>query len=163
MPHRKCSGCLKEFSCRQSLFVHKKKCHEREQESSMNCVGTQKCNDILTLVKHLKIRNFKGTFRCNELSGRPENQECGIVYLEPSHLVSYYKDGNKRIYFDSLGQPIPTEIKKYLKTEQEFRDDAPVIQSSTIVKPNKEIGHLCLYVLDNLSKGLDFQDVINSI
>ena len=154
MPHRKCSGCFKEFSCRQSLFVHKKKCRGGDNPQSMNSVGT-KC---LTLAKHLKIRNFK-TFRCNELSGRPENQECGIIYLEPNHVVSYYKDGNNRIYFDSLGQSIPTEIKKYLKTEQEFRDDAPVIQSSTIIKPNVEIGYH-LYVLDNLSKGIEFQDVI---
>ena len=119
-----------------------------------------KCT-ILKLAKHLKIPNFNGL--CNELTGRPENQECGLVQLEPGHLVSYYKDGNKRVYFDSLGQSIPKEIKKYLKTEQEFKDDERVIQSSNIVKPNREVGHLCLYVLDNLSKGIEFQDVINSI
>ena len=166
IPARKCSDCLKDFSCRQSLFVHKKKCKQREKENerSMDSVETQnyKYNDIISLVKHLKIPNFKGPFKCNELSGRPENQECGIVYLDPSHLVAYYKDGDKRMFFDSLGQPIPTEIKKYLKTEQEFRDDVPVIQCSRIVKPT-ENGHVCLYVLDNLSKGQEFQDVINSI
>ena len=68
-------------------------------------------------------------------------------------MVSYYKDGKS----------IPTEIKKYLKTEQEFRDEAPVIQSSSIVKPNAENRHH-LYVLDNLSKGVEFHDeVINSL
>ena len=30
MPIRKCDGCLKEYSCRQSLFVHKKKCKSRD-------------------------------------------------------------------------------------------------------------------------------------
>ena len=30
MPIRKCDGCLKEYSCRQSLFVHKKKCKGRD-------------------------------------------------------------------------------------------------------------------------------------
>ena len=137
------------------------KCKGREQQERSANSKMTKCT-ILKLAKHLKIPNFNGLFMCNELTGRPENQECGLVQLEPGHLVSYYKDGNKRVYFASLGQSIPKEIKKYLKTEQELPDDAPISQSSTIVKPNTEIGHH-LYVLDNLSKGIEFQDVINSI
>ena len=176
MPRRKCAACSKEFSCRQSLFVHKKKCggnvqienyppqNERNMEESSNFEN--KCNDILSMVKHLNIPNFEGSFRCDELYGIPQNKECGIVYLSPDHLASYYKDNDKRIYFDTLGQEIPTKIQKYLKTEEEFQNEAPVIQRNTdiVQEPNTEIcGHLCLYVLDKLSKGAKFQEVINSL
>ena len=107
----------------------------------------------------------------DELQGTPSNKECGIVNFnkstEPgSHWVGFFKDGDKRIYFDSFGQVIPTEIQKYLKTKEEFQNDAPVIQRNTdiVQEPNTEIcGHLCLYVLDKLSKGANFQDVINSL
>ena len=127
--------------------------------------------DILKLVKHLKIPNFKGPFMRDELPKKPEKQECGIVNFntstEPgSHWVAYYKDGKERIYFDSFGQVIPTEIQKYLKTKEEFEKDAPVIQRNTdiVQQPNTEIcGQLCLYVLDNLSKGAKFQEIINSL
>ena len=129
--------------------------------------------DILKLVKHLKIPNFKGPFMRDELPSEPppQKQECGIVNFntstEPgSHWVAYYKDGDERIYFDSFGQVIPTEIQKYLKTKEEFQEDAPVIQRNTdiVQQPNTEIcGQLCLHVLDNLSKGAKFQEIINSL
>ena len=127
--------------------------------------------DIIKLVKHLKIPNFKGPFMRDELPTTPGGQECGIVNFntssEPgSHWVAYYKKGNERIYFDSFGQVIPTEIQKYLKTKEEFEKDAPVIQRNTdiVQQPNTEVcGQLCLYVLDNLSKGAKFQEIINSL
>ena len=127
--------------------------------------------DIIKIVQHLNIPHFKGTFMRDELPDKPENKECGIVNFnkstEPgSHWVAFFKDGDKRIYFDSFGQVIPTEIQKYLKTKEEFQNDAPVIQRNTdiVQEPNTEIcGHLCLYVLDNLSKGAKFQEVINSL
>ena len=126
--------------------------------------------DIIKIASYLKIPNFKGCFMRDEL-GTPSKKECGIVNFnkstEPgSHWVAYFKDGDKRIYFDSFGQVIPIEIQKYLKTKEEFKNDAPVIQRNTdiVQKPNTEIcGHLCLYVLDKLSKGAKFQEVINSL
>ena len=127
--------------------------------------------DIIKIVQHLKIPNFKGVFMRDELPSAPQNKECGIVNFNKStesgsHWVAYFKDGEKRIYFDSFGQVIPTEIQKYLKTKEEYQNDAPVIQRNTdiVQEPNTEIcGHLCLYVLDNLSKGAKFQEVINSL
>ena len=107
----------------------------------------------------------------DELVGTPAQQECGVVNFntssEPgSHWVAYYKNGKDRIYFDSFGQVPPTEIQKYLKTKEEFENNAPVIQRNTdiVQKPNTDIcGHLCLYVLDNLSKGAKFQEIINTL
>ena len=83
-----------------------------------------------------------------------------------SHWVAFYKDGDKRIYFDSFGQVVPLELQKYLKTSKEFSEDKPVIQRNTdIVQKENETncGHLCLYVLDNLSQGKNFEEIITSL
>ena len=98
-----------------------------------------------------------------------QDKECGVVNFnkssEPgSHWVAYYKDGDKRLYFDSFGQVAPVEIQKYLKSEEELRENKPVIQRNTdiVQKVNTKIcGQLCVYVLDSLSKGANFQDIIN--
>ena len=127
--------------------------------------------DIQKIAKHLEIPNFKGVFTRDQLPEKIENRESGIVNFntskEPgSHWVAYFRDGSKKIYFDSFGQVIPTEIQKYLKTNDEYRNNLPVIERNTDVvqEPNTVIcGHLCLYVLDNLSKGVNFQDIINTL
>ena len=127
--------------------------------------------DILKIAKYLEIPYFKGVFTRDQLPEKLENKESGIVNFntskEPgSHWVAYFRDGNQKIYFDSFGQVIPTEIEKYLKTKEEYQNNLPVIQRNTdiIQEPNTVIcGHLCLYVLDNLSKGLNFQEIINSL
>ena len=54
------------------------------------------------------------------LPSAPHVNETGVVNFntspEPgSHLVGYYKTGDKRIYFDSYGQVTLYEIQKYLK------------------------------------------------
>ena len=127
--------------------------------------------DILKIAKYLEIPYFKGVFTRDQLPEKLENKESGIVNFntskEPgSHWVAYFRDGNQKIYFDSFGQVIPTEIQKYLKTKDEYRNNLPVIERNTDVvqEPNTVIcGHLCLYVLDNLSKGVNFQDIINTL
>jgi hypothetical protein len=127
--------------------------------------------DILKIAKHLEIPNFKGVFTRDQLPEKIGNRESGIVNFntskEPgSHWVAYFRDGSKKIYFDSFGQVIPTEIQKYLKTKDEYRNNLPVIERNTDVvqEPNTVIcGHLCLYVLDNLSKGVNFQEIINTL
>ena len=107
----------------------------------------------------------------DQLPRKPEYKECGILNFntstEPgSHWVAYYKNGDERIYFDSYGQVPPTELQKYLKTQKEFRNNEPVIQRNTdiVQKPNTKVcGQLCIYVLDQLSKGAQYQDIINSL
>ena len=105
------------------------------------------------------------------LPDKPREKECGILNLnkssEPgSHWVAFFKDGDKIIYFDSFGQVVPSELSKYLKTSTEFSEDKPVIQRNTdVVQKEYETicGHLCLYVLDNLSQGKDFEEVITTL
>ena len=107
----------------------------------------------------------------DELTDKPDEKECAIVNFnkssEPgSHWVAYYKNGDERIYFDSFGHVAPTEIQRYLKTPEEFDKNEPVIQRNTdiVQKFNTEVcGQLCIYVLDSLSKGAKFQDIIDSL
>ena len=101
------------------------------------------------------------------LPDKPREKECGILNLnkssEPgSHWVAFFKDRDKRIYFDSFGQVVPSELSKYLKTSTEFSEDKPVIQRNTdIVQKENEMncGHLCIYALYNLSQGKDFEEI----
>ena len=127
--------------------------------------------DIFKIAQSLKIPNFRGIFMRDQLPQRPKEKECAIVNLNSSdqpgsHWVCYYKNGKKRIYFDSFAQITPFEIQKYLKTKEELKNDVPIIERNTdiVQKPNTNIcGHLCLYVLDKLSKGVQYQDVIESL
>ena len=77
----------------------------------------------------------------------------------------YYKNRNKRIYFDSFGQVTPIEIQNYLKTKSE-RDVGVIQRNTDIVQPiNTSIcGHLCLFVLKALtSEHWTFQQVLNQL
>ena len=116
--------------------------------------------DLLKYVRLLKIPNFRDVFHIDELPKRVNDIECGIVNLSPheqlgTHWVSYVKNHTTRIYFDSFGRKTPLEIQKYMKTVEEFRNDAPVIQSNTdiVQRVNTKIcGHLCLFVLTSLMR-----------
>lgn len=127
--------------------------------------------ELVQYAKQLKITHFRGVFMRDQLPAKIKKNECGIVNLntstEPgSHWVCYFKDGTKRIYFDSFGQITPKEIQSYLKTKVEFARGEPVIQRNTdiVQKPNTHIcGHLCLFVLKSLSNGDHFQDILNTL
>ena len=73
---------------------------------------------------------------------------------------------SKRWTNSSFGKIVSSELCKYLKTSTEFSEDKPVIQRNTdVVQKEYETicGHLCLYVLDNLSQGKDFAEVITTL
>ena len=127
--------------------------------------------DILELAKYLKIPHFRGVFTRDALPNKPLENESGIVNLctaegPGTHWVAYFKNGKKRVYFDSFGQITPIEIQKYLKTPSEFKNNSMIIERNTdiVQKPNTNVcGHLCVYVVDSLSKGASFQTIINSL
>ena len=106
---------------------------------------------ILEVVKDLKIPNFRGVFLRDELPSKPKKKECGILNLadDPpgTHWVAWFKNQENKIYFDSFGIQPPLEIIDYL------RDN--VYYSTDKIQPNTSVlcGHLCLYVLKELSKG----------
>ena len=89
--------------------------------------------------------------------------ECGIInlndyYQNRSHWTAYYKNNDKKYYFDSYGDaPPPKELVRYLgskilvynKKRIQNYDDPPIC------------GHLCLAVLEKLSKGKSYTDILN--
>ena len=85
--------------------------------------------------------------------------ECGIVNLdsiknEGTHWVCYYKNKNKKYYFDSFGLDPPYEIQKYL-------GDNILISTFQIQETGTNYcGHLCLKVLYELNKGESFENII---
>ena len=127
--------------------------------------------DILECVKNLNLSKFRGVYMRDTLPNKPRINECGIMNLntshqDGSHWTAWYKNGMTRIYFDSFGQITPIELQKYLKTSEEFETDKNVIQRNTdIVQPigTSICGHLCLFVLNALSKGCSFQQVLNQL
>ena len=72
-----------------------------------------------------------------------------------------------RIFFDSFGCEAPLEIAKYLKTEEEFKNNIPVIQrmQESVQRSDTKIsGHLCLFVLTSLMREhFSFQQVVDQL
>ena len=127
---------------------------------------------LVNYAQELKIPNFRGVFMRDTLPRKGSSNECGIVNFNTSeqpgsHWVCYYKDPDRRIYFDSFGQITPMEIQKYLKTKREFEMGKGVIQRNTDIVQyiNTHVcGHLCLFVLKSLSrKHRSFQDILNEL
>ena len=128
--------------------------------------------NLLKYIEVLKVPKFRGVFMRDELPERPNPVECGIVNLSShehlgTHWVCYAKIHQNRIYFDSFGRKTPLEIQYYLKTEEEFRNNVPVIERSTdiVQRPNTKIcGQLCLFVLTSLMREhLSFQHVMDQL
>ena len=114
---------------------------------------------LLEESKKLKLKNFRGVFMRDEIKKLiPKKQECGILNLNTSkqpgsHWVCWYKNGDKKYYFDSYGVIPPTEIVNYLKS--------PIIRNTTQLQSFSQTncGQYCLYVLDRLCKGDNFINI----
>ena len=111
-------------------------------------------------VKRLKIPSFRGVFLLDTLPRKSNKKECGIVNFDKSggpgtHWVAWYKNGKTKIYFDSYGVQPPLEVIKYLGRSIHYNTDQ--------LQPAGEVfcGHLCLYVLKELSTGNEFQNILN--
>jgi hypothetical protein len=119
--------------------------------------------ELLDAVKKLNISDFRGVFLRDTLPKKPKKKECGILNLDVSsgngtHWVAWYKNGNEKYYFDSYGIQPPTEIKEYLKR-------GPIFYNTEQIQPINQVfcGHLCLYIIKQLSKGKHLQNVINDL
>ena len=111
-------------------------------------------------VKKLKIPYFRGVFFLDTLPRKPNKKECGIDNFDKSggsgtHWVAWYKNGKTKIYFDSYGVQPPLEVINYL--------GRPIHYNTDQLQPAGEVfcGHLCLYVLKELSAGNEFQNILN--
>ena len=122
---------------------------------------------ISDAVDKLKIPNFRGCFCRNDLPKLPHKQECGILNLDDSsgsgtHWVAWYKDNDKKYYFDSYGLTPPTELINYLQS--------PIYYNSDRIQPDGTVvcGHACLYFLKKLSDTAavnlsSFQNILNTL
>ena len=111
-------------------------------------------------VKKLKIPNFRGGFLLDTLPKKLNKKECGIVNFDKccgpgTHWVAWYKNGKTKIYFDSYGVQPPIEVINYLGKLIYYNTDQ--------FQPAGQVfcGHLCLYVLKELSMGHKFQNILN--
>ena len=110
----------------------------------------------------LKIPYFRGVFLLDTLPRKPNKKECGIVNFDESggpgtHWVAWYKNGKTKIYFDSYGVQPPLKLLstwgvRYVITPIYYNLRAEVF-----------CGHLCLYVLKELSEGREFLDILNKL
>jgi hypothetical protein len=109
-----------------------------------------------------KVPHFRGVFMRNTLPPKIHNKECGVINLDSSegdgtHWVAYYKSGENRIYFDSFGLDPPNEVKKYLSL--------PLLTQTYQLQKTDDVtcGHLCVFVLKELTSGKQFNDIINAL
>ncbi|MBS0032562.1 MAG: hypothetical protein KFE23_00350 [Candidatus Baumannia cicadellinicola] len=93
--------------------------------------------------------------------------ECGIVNLDSimgsgTHWICYYKNDKNACYFDSYGRiedKPPIELIKYLKKSSVYYNDSQIQD----YKDPPICGHLCVFVLNELSTGKDFKEVVNKL
>ena len=114
-------------------------------------------HELIEYIKQLKIKHFRGVFMRDDLSKKKRTKECGIVNLVDSlsdgtHWVCYFN----HYYFDSYGLPPPLEIVEYLGENLEYN----IYQ---IQKSGQICGHLCLYFLNRITKGMEFNEIIFSL
>ena len=116
--------------------------------------------EIIVAAKKLSLDGFRGVFLRGTLPKTSKLNECGILNLDSSscdgtHWVMWFKKGKEKFYFDSFGVQPPNELITYLKS--------PIFYNSERVQQNGEVhcGHLCLFVLKQLSLGNNLQSVIN--
>ena len=114
--------------------------------------------ELEVAVKKLKIPSFRGVFLLDTLPKKPNKKECGIVNFDKSggpgtHWVAWYKNCKAKIYFDSYGIRPPLDVIRYLGKLIHYNTDQ--------LQPAGEVfcGHLCLYVLKELSMRHEFQNI----
>ena len=110
--------------------------------------------------KKLSLDGFRGAFLRDTLTAKTKLNEYGNLNLDSSsgdgtHWVMWFKKGKDRFNFDSYGVQPPSELIVYLKSQ--------IFYNSERVQQNGEVfcGHLCLFVLMQISLGNNLQTVIN--
>ena len=125
-------------------------------------------HELIGFIKQLKIKNFRGVFMRDDLPKKKRTKECGIVNLADSlsdgtHWVCYYNG----YYFDSYGLPPPLEIVEYLGDNSALSEQLPNVDLEyniyQIQKSGQICGHLCLYFLNRITKGMEFNEIIFSL
>ena len=125
-------------------------------------------HELIEYIKQLKIKHFRGVFMRDDLPKKKRTKECGIVNLADSlsdgtHWVCYFN----HYYFDSYGLPPPLEIVEYLGDNSALSEQLPNVDLEyniyQIQKSGQICGHLCLYFLNRITKGMEFNEIIFSL
>lgn len=118
--------------------------------------------ELIDAARELKIPNFRGVFLRDTLPKMANKKECGILNLDSSdgggtHWVAWFKDGKDKYYFDSYGLQPPNELISYLMRG--------ILYNTEQVQQADQVfcGHLCLYILNEMSAGKKLQDIINGL
>ena len=118
--------------------------------------------EIVASANKLHIPTFQRVFVRDNLPSKPDKNECGVLNLDDSlgngtHWTTWYQKNNKNFYFDSCGIQPPRESQKY--------QNGTIRYSTEKIQPKGEVfcGHLCLYVLKQLSLGRHLQNIINGL
>ena len=88
--------------------------------------------------------------------------KCGILNLDSTtHLETEHTGwrgtGTTVENIDSYGIKPPDELKRYLRS--------PIFYNTEQIQPKQEVfcGHMCLYVLKQLSLGKHLQEIVNDL
>ena len=130
--------------------------------------------DLLYYAELLEIPYFKGVYMRDQLPRPTSNEfpECGVMNFNTSkqagvHWTCWYRDNaGRRFYFDSFGLNVPTELLKYLKSEEEYISKREVIRRNDVVVQHintTECGRLCLFVLDCLSQRVPYDEILQTL
>ena len=118
--------------------------------------------ELLDAVKKIEIPGFRGVFVRDNLLSKPWKDECGILNLDDTagtgtHWVAWYKKDKEKFYFDSYGIQPPRELVEYLKD--------PILYNTERLQPKDQVfcGHLCLFVLKQLTLGRRLQKIVNDL
>ena len=118
--------------------------------------------EIQDAVRKLGVPGFRGVYVRDNLPSKPRRKECGILNLDDrtgkgTHWVAWHKKDGEKYHFDSYGVQPPREMVQCLQKLKFYNTDK--------IQPKGEVicGHLCLYVLKKLSRGRNFQQVVNDL
>lgn len=101
----------------------------------------------------------------NELPKPSNSIECGIVNIDNTfgngtHWVGYFKNRNKKYYFNSYGNLQPSkELVEYLGKDNLIYNENRLQN----INDPPICGHLCILVLKMFSDGLCFNEILDII
>jgi len=108
--------------------------------------------ELQDAAKKIEIPGFRGVFVRDNIPSKSRKNECGILNLDDAsgkgtHWAAWRRTSKNKLYFDSYGIQPPLELVEYLKH--------PILYNTERLQPTNQVfcGHLCLYVLKQLSLG----------
>ena len=96
-------------------------------------------------------------------SGEPFEKECGILNFQNhtqggSHWTAWYKNGKDIVYYDSYGEIPPPALSEYLNPYGWIKRSVVITQQGPT-----ECGGLCLYVLQALTRGQHYGQILEKL